>query len=237
MPQARKPEVAAFVAARGGSKALPGKNLADFGGKPLIAWTIEAAVGAAAVSRTIMTTDDPRIADVARRYGAEVPFMRPAELAVDEAPVNEAIIHGLEWLAANEGYRPDVVMLLQPTSPFRNAADIDAALALMRERDADGVVSVCPADPHPYWTKTLDQDGFMRDLFPMNDRIVRRQELPPIYALNGAMYATRPDVLFEIRTWYTPRTAAYVMPAERSVDIDTAIDFHLAKALLEASSR
>ena len=223
----------AIIAARGGSKTLPGKNVALLGGKPLIAWTIEAALAAASISRTIVTTDDEDIAQVARDFGAEVPFMRPPELARDETPGTDAVIHAVEWLAAHGAYSPSVVVSLQPTSPHRTGADIDAAMEIMAARNADGVVSVTPAHPHPYWTKRLDDDGWMQDLIPIEPPIVRRQDLPPVYALNGAIYAARREVLLATHRWYTDRTAAYVMPAERSVDIDTATDLLLAAYLLE----
>lgn len=226
-------EVLAVIGARGGSKTLPGKNVALLGGKPLIAWTIEAALGATSVSRVVVTTDDDAIAKAARDFGADVPFRRPAELALDETPGNEAVIHAVQWLREHQGYVPDIVVSLQPTSPARTAADIDAALAQMAATGADSVVSVTPADPHPYWTKCLDADGWMRDLIPMTPPIVRRQELPPVFSLNGAIYAARLDVLLSTRSWYTNRTSAYVMPAERSFDIDTAMDFKFAQLVME----
>jgi CMP-N,N'-diacetyllegionaminic acid synthase len=226
-------EVLAVIGARGGSKTLPGKNVALLGGKPLIGWTIEAALGAALVNRTIVTTDDPEIAMVARRHGAELPFMRPAKLAGDETPSTDAIIHAVEWLESYDNYRPDIVVSLQPTSPQRTAADIDAALSLMTARDADSVVSVTPADPHPYWTKTLDADGWITAFIPTEKPIIRRQDLPPVYALNGAIYAATREVLLTTRSWYTARTAAYIMPSERSLDIDTAMDFRIAQTMIE----
>lgn len=230
-------EVLAVIGARGGSKTLPGKNVALLGGKPLIAWTIEAALGATSVSRVVVTTDDDAIAKAARDFGADVPFRRPPELALDETPGNEAVIHAVQWLREHQGYVPDIVVSLQPTSPARTAADIDAALAQMAATGADSVVSVTPADPHPYWAKCLDADGWMRDLIPMKPAIVRRQELPPVFSLNGAIYAARLGVLLSTRSWYTDRTSAYVMPAERSFDIDTAMDFKFAQLVMEEAAR
>lgn len=216
---------------------LPGKNVALLGGKPLIAWTVEAALGAARVTRMVVTTDDEAIATAARAFGADVPFMRPAKLARDETPGTEAVIHAVQWLGEHQGYVPDIVVSLQPTSPARTAADIDAALAQMAATGADSVVSVTPADPHPYWTKCLDPDGWMRDLIPITPAIVRRQDLPPVFALNGAIYAARLDVLLSTRSWYTDRTGAYVMPAERSFDIDTAMDFKFAQMVMGDAPR
>lgn len=233
MPDRHNRQVLAVIAARGGSRALPGKNLATLAGKPLIAWTIEAAMGSRVVSRTVVTTDDPSIAEAAAARGAEVPFLRPAHLAGDETPGTDAILHAVEWLVEHHGYRPDIVVNLQPTSPLRTAADIDAAIQLMDERDADSVVSVAPAEPHPYWAKRIDERGWMTNLIDTPQATSRRQELPPAFMLNGAIYAAKFDVLARTRGWYTERTAAYVMPAERSVDIDTAIDLLLARALVD----
>lgn len=229
-------DVLAVIAARGGSRALPRKNLALLGGKPLIAWTIEAALRSRTVSRTIVTTDDPEIADVSRRQGAEVPFSRPPELARDETPGIAAVLHAVRWLEEHEGYRPDVVMNLQPTSPLRTAEDVDLAFALLAERRADAVVSVTPVEHHPYWMKAVDEQGWMHDFVPLSTPILVRQELPPVYMLNGAIYLAHRTTLLRCGGWYTPRTAAYIMPLERSVDIDTAQDFALAKLLLETQS-
>jgi CMP-N,N'-diacetyllegionaminic acid synthase len=225
-------QVLAVIAARGGSKTLPRKNVALLGGRPLIAWTIEAARDAATVSRTVVTTEDPEIAEIARRYGADVPFVRPAELARDETPGTAPVVHAVRWLEANETYVPDLVANLQPTSPYRTAGDIDAAVALLTERRADTVVSVTPVDHHPFWMKRVDADGWMHDFTFVDPPIVRRQDLPPVYRLNGALYLARRDVLLDTGGWYTGRTAAYVMPFERSVDIDTAWDFRVAEMLL-----
>ena len=139
-----------IIGARGGSKALPKKNIAPLGGKPLIAWTIEAAVRSRTITRTVVPTDDAEIAKAAERYGAEVPFRRPEELAEDATPGPAVVLHVVRWLDQHEGYRPDLVVYLQPTSPLRVPEDIDAAVALLVEREADAVVGVCPVQRHPY---------------------------------------------------------------------------------------
>ena len=138
---AKAREILGLIPARGGSKALPHKNIRQFAGKPLIAWTIETALACPMLDRTIVSTDDPEIADVSRHWGAEVPFLRPAELARDDTPGIEPVLHAVRWLGENEGYRPDYVMVLQPTSPLRTTEDIEAAIQLARDRQADGVVS------------------------------------------------------------------------------------------------
>lgn len=223
--------ILAIIPARGGSKALPRKNIAPFCGKPLIAWTIRAAQQSSGVSRVVVTTDDREIAEVAARHGADVPFMRPAELASDTAPGNAAVFHALQWLDEHEHYRAGIVVLLQPTSPLRTGVDIDAALHLLEERAADSVVSVTPVDHHPQWMKTIDASGWLRNFLDQPPSAVVRQQLPPVYRLNGAIYAARVDALRRAGDWYTPRTAAYVMPAERSVDIDSPWDFKLAELI------
>lgn len=222
--------VLGFVPARAGSKSLPAKNLRLLAGKPLIVHTIEAARASAVFDRLIVSTDGEDIARVARRAGAWVPFLRPARLATDEARGIDALHHAMAWLEGN-GLRFDCVMVLQPTSPLRASEDITGALDLLLERDADAVVSVCPVDHHPWWSNELPADGCMKDFLrpglPHN-----RQQLPPYYRLNGAIYLARWDFIRHRDDWYGPRTYAYIMPRERSVDIDEEIDLWLAAALL-----
>jgi len=226
-----------IIPARGGSKSLPGKNLAPLAGRPLIAHTIGAALEAASVERVVVTTDDPEIAEVARREGAEAPFLRPKELAADETTAEETLLHAIGWLADEQGYRPEYVVLLQPTSPLRTAGDIDAAMHLARQRDADAVVSVTPSQHHPSWMRGIDADGRLVDLPEITRHCPRRQDLPDVYALNGSIYLARRAVLLNRRSWYTDKTYAYVMPPQRSLDIDTAWDLHLAELVLKDRSR
>lgn len=221
-----------LITARGGSKTLPRKNVLELAGKPLIAWTISAALSSSSLSRTIVTTDDSEIADVSQKYGAEVPFVRPRELAGDTSSHIGVVLHALDWLACVERYEPDYVLLLQPTVPFRTAADIDAAVALARRHDADSVVSVAPSPAHPYLMKTIDEDGYLQDFVHAIQGDLPRQTLSDIFALNGALYLIRPTVLRNRMAWYADRTVAYVMPAERSIDIDTAWDFAIAEFII-----
>jgi N-acylneuraminate cytidylyltransferase/CMP-N,N'-diacetyllegionaminic acid synthase len=239
--QPRRPapsrECLAVIPARGGSKGVPRKNLRLLAGKPLIAWTIEAALGAPSLRRVIVSTDDPEIAQVARRWGADVPFRRPSALARDETPGIEPVLHAVEWLAQHGGYQPDEVLLLQPTSPLRTARDIEAAIRLGRQTNADAVVSVTPVHEHPYWTKQLEPDGRLTSCAPPEEAGLRRQELPPRYVVNGAIYLVRSSVLLAAHTFYTERTYGYVMPRERSLDIDTSWDFRLAELVLQNGRR
>ena len=223
--------------ARAGSKGIPGKNLKLVAGKPLIAWTIETALAATMLDRVIVSTDSPEIAEVARRYGAETPFIRPAELAQDNTSGVAPVLHAAQWLAENEGYHSDLIMVLQPTSPLRIPADIDRAIELLCEKNADSVVAVRPADEHPYWMHWRDTDGRISDFMEFDPPIYRRQDLPDLYVTNGAIYVTRYEVLMEQKTFYPSNTFSLVMPAERSLDIDTPWDLYLADLILKDRRR
>jgi CMP-N,N'-diacetyllegionaminic acid synthase len=229
----RAGDLLAIIPARGGSRGVPRKNIQMVAGRPLIAWTIDAARSASVVTRIVVSTDSDEIADVARRSGAEVPLMRPRELAEDDTPGIAPVLHTVEWLRHHECYEPLHVVVLQPTSPLRSAADIDAAMALRTRRDAAAVVSVCPTPHHPAWTKSIDAEGYLTNLGGSDDT-TPRQQLAPAYVLNGAIYLIRRDVLLERRSLYADRTCAYVMPIERSLDIDSPWDLHIADLVLSA---
>jgi CMP-N-acetylneuraminic acid synthetase len=223
----------ALIPARGGSKGVARKNIRPLADKPLIGWTIETAIESGCFHRVIVSTEDGEIAAVARHFGAETPFMRPAKLAHDSTPGMEVILHAIEWLGQNENDHSDCLMLLQPTSPLRSTEDICRAIDLMHAKDADAILSVTPVHHHPYWTKTITPDGRLAD-FMTTDRLhITRQTLPPVYALNGAIYLARCRVLLEQRTFDTKRAFAYVMPPERSLDIDTPWDFRLAELIIK----
>lgn len=215
--------VLALITARGGSKGLPRKNVLPVGGKPLIAWTIEAALASRCVSRVVLSSDDDEIMQVARSHGCEVPFRRPAELAGDLASSADVVAHALAQLPGH-----DHVLLLQPTSPLREAADIDAAFDLMQSHQAPACVSVCPVQESPYWMYRIEGGQQLRPLLPPASGAHRRQDLPPVYMLNGALYLAGVDHFRQQRAFLGPGCAAYVMPRERSLDIDTAEDLALA---------
>jgi CMP-N,N'-diacetyllegionaminic acid synthase len=219
--------VLALIPARGGSKGIPRKNIRTIAGKPLISWTIEAALSTIGIDDVVVSTDDEEIADVARRSGAAVPFIRPADLATDQTPGIDPVLHAL-------GMMPDfdAVVLLQPTSPLRTPADIEAVLALDRNGTSPSVVSVCAADAHPAWMYTLGEGGAM---IPLADTpsVARRQDLDPVYALNGAIYYAHVEWLKTQRRFVGPHTLAYVMPVDRSVDIDTPLDWRISEMLLQ----
>ncbi len=210
--------VLALITARGGSKGLPGKNIAPVLGRPLIDFSIAAARAARGIDRVVLSTDDESIAAVARSAGCEVPFMRPAHLATDRASSMDVVLHALDTLPAF-----DLVVLLQPTSPARSAQDIEAACALLLRHQASTCVSVTLAEQSPYWMFNLGSDDRLQALIPA-PAATRRQDLPPTYLLNGAVYVARCEPLRRQRSFVAPDTVAYVMPPERSIDIDTASD-------------
>lgn len=225
------PDVVALVTARGASKRLPRKNVLPLAGKPLIAWTLGAARAARSVRRILVSTDDPEIASTAKLYGGEVPFLRPAELAGDHAPHAGVVEHALRWLEAS-GDHPDYVLLLQPTSPLRTAEDIDGIVAFASAKEADCVVSLCPAKDHPLLCRRLDDQGTVIPYLPQPEGYLRTQDLPPAYVLNGAMYLIRPRTFLEAQTLNPPGTLGYIMPEGRSLDVDDAADLKAAEWLL-----
>lgn len=212
--------VLALITARGGSKGLPGKNIRPAGGKPLLAWTVDAARGSRYCDRVVISTDDEAIAATAREHGCEVPFMRPAALATDTASSMDVVLHAM---LALPGF--DLLVLLQPTSPLRTSADIDDACELLLAQQAPACVSVTPAQESPYWMYSMTPGQALRPIVELPSGVTRRQDLPAAYSLNGAVYVARTAWLQESRSFVTPQTVALVMPAQRSLDIDTLEDF------------
>ena len=226
------PRVLGLVVARGGSKGLPRKNVLPLGSRPLIAWTVDAARGARALSRVIVSSEDAEILARAREAGGETPFVRPAAFATDTASSLEVALHALDWLAEHEGWHPDVLVLLPATAPLRRAHHIDAAVAtLLADAALEAVVAVTEADYPPYWMLTA-KNGRLAWLFPEGGRVDRRQDLPIALRPNGSIYAVRAGALREQRTFYPRVTAPYMMPREESVNVDTALDLTLAELLL-----
>ena len=226
--------VLALVPARGGSKGVPRKNLRVVAGKPLLQWTLEASAAAERVERTVVTTDDPEIAELARALGAEVPFQRPAELAGDEVPDFPVYRHALDRLAEKDGYEPDAVAWLRPTSPLRMADDIDAAVELLERSGADAVRSVSPSEYHPYWMKRLEEGRLLPLIEGANESThPRRQLLPEVFRLNGAVDVIRCASVAHDGPLFGGTIAGYAMPRERSVDIDDELDLELAALLLD----
>lgn len=212
--------VLALIAARGGSKGVPGKNILPVNGRPLIQWTIDSARGSRYIDRLILSSDDEAIIEVARNAGCEVPFRREAALATDEANSIDVVADALMRVP---GY--DIVVLLQPTSPLRIAADIDGAIELLVASGAGACVTLREADEHPYWMFRLGADGrLMRFAEPAGGLPLRRQDLPTAWSLNGAVYVAGCDSFLKNRTFLSSDTVGYPMPPERSLDIDTFED-------------
>lgn len=217
----------ALIPARGGSKGIPRKNIRMMAGKPLIAWTIEAALRSSLLDAVVVSTEDEEIAEISLKFGALVPFMRPTELAGDATPGIDPVLHALDSLP-----QFDSVMLLQPTSPLRNTDDIDGCIKLARQRRAPSVVSICEPDSHPMWTYLLGTDLSMAPLVAGN-AATRRQDLPLVGALNGAMYFGEAAWLRNTRKLVGVETLGYMMSRDRSVDIDTPFDWKFAELLLK----
>jgi N-acylneuraminate cytidylyltransferase len=220
-------KVLALIPARGGSKGIPRKNIVDLAGKPLLAWTIEEAKKSAYIDKLILSSDDDEIISVAREYGCDVPFKRPDELAGDLASGIAPVLHAIEALP---GY--DYVVLLQPTSPLRLVADIDGAIQQCCQKKAACCVSVTQPQESPYWMYTIEGEGRLRPLLTTNKVFARRQDLPEVYMLNGAVYVAQCLWLLKVRSFLTEQTIAYPMPQARSLDIDCPEDLHLAARLL-----
>lgn len=222
----------AIIPARSGSKGLPDKNIKLLHDKPLLAYSIEVAEKSGLFDCIHVSTDSERYEQIAREYGADVPFLRNEELSGDTAGSWDVVRWVLGQYAAR-GQRFDMVTLLQPTSPLREAEDIKQAYHLFEEKVADAVVSVCEMDHSPLWSNTLPEDGRM-DGFLDQVADTGRQQLPTYYRINGAIYMLRTALLAEgAPGLYREGTYAYVMPKERSVDIDDALDFAIAETILK----
>lgn len=221
-----------IIPARGGSKGLPNKNINPIAGKPLLAWSIEQAFKSAGVNRVLVSTDSREIAEIARSYGAEVPFIRPAELATDTATTESAMIHAIEWLDSNESYKPDNVILLQATSPVRHKNAIDNALMEFTAQTADSLLSTCE-----FWHFLWQDRHAPSALYDFENR-PRRQDIPSEnikFRENGSIYITNTDVLMTTKNRLGGSVAMYVMSDEESIEIDTHLDWILAETILNNS--
>lgn len=224
-------KVLGLVAARGGSKGLPGKNIRLLCGKPLVAWSIDAGKAAPSLDAVVVSTDDQAIADAARRAGAEVPFLRPASLAGDSASSVDVVLHAIDRLAAS-GRNFDIVVLLEPTSPLRAPVDIERGLDRMLESKAGAVVSVCRAgSAHPAFMFRQGEDLRLRPFMERQPTGLRRQEIDELYFLDGTLYASRIDVLRLKRSFYHDDTVGYEVPKWKSLEIDDLDDFLMVEAL------
>jgi len=223
----------AIVPARGGSKGLPGKNLKLLCGAPLIEWTIRAALGYPDITRVVVSTDSAEIADVSKKAGADVPFLRPAELSTDEALSRDVYLYTCERIGRETGVPVASFVTLQPTSPLRTGEDIVQAIRIFKQKNADSVISVYESPHSIEWHRTIDATGVLRETSPQGERgLQHRQALERSYLPNGAIFVFKTEFLKVRRGYYSDKTFPYIMPAERSIDIDTAFDFQLAEFLM-----
>ena len=225
-----------IIPARGGSKGIPGKNTKLLGNKPLISWTIEEALKSDYLDNLIVSTDSHEIADIAIKYGTEVPFLRPKEYAQDDSTGVDVILHALSWLEKNaQPYH--YFIYLQPTSPFRKVCHIEEAMEVFAvDSTTASVVSVCKPKYHPSWMKTIDDNGFMRDFCKPIELYPNRQSLPNVYVPNGAIYASRWDVFLNDGSFYKGNCRPYIMDEQDSLDLDTENDWQYAEFLIKGNN-
>jgi len=224
--------VLGLIPAREGSKGIPGKNTRLLGGKPLLQYALEAAKASGVVDRIVVSTDSAQIADLAKSLGAEVPFTRPGELATDEAPMLPVVQHAVGELEAS-GWRPDVIVVLQPTAPLRRAEHVRRALELLNETGADSVVSVVEVPRHysPQYVMKI-ADGRLANYLPEGEALTRRQDVEAAYSRDGTVYVVRRDVLMNGNTIYGDDCRPLVLDATESVNLDTTEDWERAERML-----
>lgn len=231
-------KIIALIPARGGSKGVPRKNIRMLAGKPLIAYAIETARGSRLIDRVVVSTDDAEIADVARQYGAEVPFMRPSELAQDHSPEWLTWRHAVESLtAASPTEKIDAMVCVSPTCPLRAVEDVDACIRLLLDSDADMVMTVTRSDRNPYFNMvTLDNEGNAQVVIKPEKPIHRRQDAPAVYDITTGAYAFRPGYVLRENSELGGKVKAVAVPAERMLDIDSELDFAFAELLLNRAT-
>lgn len=221
--------VLGIIPARGGSKGIPKKNVVDLNGKPLIFYTIDAALTSKVIDKLIVSTDDENIAKIARKFGSDV-VMRPAHLAGDKSPTISTINHVIEILSLNS-YIPDIIILLQPTSPLRNYLDIKKSLDQFISNKCESLIAVNNVDHSPYWNFKIKNSRLI-PIFDEKYLKYRRQDLPEAYIPNGSIFISKPKTIKDYNGFYTSNIFPYVMPPERSLDIDTKLELEFAKFLL-----
>ncbi len=222
--------VVCIIPARGGSKGLRGKNIKDLLGKPLIAYSIEQAKESKYIDRVIVSTQDSLIAEVSKKYVAEVPFIRPEKLAIDDSSTINVLLHAVDWLKKNEEYLFDILVLLHATTPLRSGDDVDNCIELLVEKNADNVFSLTKAHRNPYFNMVeVSEDKHVRLVKKGN--FVTRQSAPKVFDMNSSIYVWRKDSLEKKKGIFLEKTCIYEMPKERSIDIDDILDFKIAEFL------
>lgn len=222
----------AIIPARGGSKGIPRKNIRILGNKPLIAYTIQAALQAKKIDRVIVSTEDEEIETISQNYGAEI-IKRPVELAEDNSSPIDVIIHVIDTLKGKIRQEPELIVLLQPTSPFRTSSDIDKAIELFDPSICESIVSICECKKTPFKTLVIE-NNYLTPFIDVKHMHASRQTLPTVYYPNGAIYISPPQILREKGTFHVEASIPYLMPQERSLDIDTETDLMVAELYLES---
>jgi len=228
-------KILAIIPARGGSKGIPGKNIFPLAGKPLLAWTIEAALESKSINKVIVSSDDEKILQVASKFGAE-PIKRPKSIAGDKSPFNLLIFHALDYLKKKDGYVPDVLVYLQPTSPLRNGEDINRALSLLNDKTGS-VISVYEVDNKFLKSFLIDKKGFMKGVSNNQFPFMNRQDLPKIFMPNGAIYVVQRKFFLKTGKLFSNKTTPLIMDAQKSLDIDSIEDMKNAEKILKAKSK
>jgi CMP-N,N'-diacetyllegionaminic acid synthase len=226
--------ILAIIPARGGSKGIPRKNIKDMAGKPLIAWSIEAGRRSKYIDRIIVSTEDKEIRDIALKYGADVPFLRPYELAQDDTPGVAPILYTVKKLMTDEKNKYEYIILLQPTSPLRNEKHIDEAIETFlhnnNQNKFNSLISVTELEHPIYWNRLVEDDNKLRDYLKYDkSKKFRRQDFDKVYRLNGAIYLIERDALLKHMSFETDNTMAYIMDKKSAIDIDCLDDFEYAE--------
>jgi CMP-N-acetylneuraminic acid synthetase len=230
----KKPVVYAWIFARGGSKGLPRKNIMPLAGKPLIAYAIETGLQSELIDKVFVSTDDAEIADVAREYGAEVPFVRPAALAEDRSPERLAWRHAVEWLETSGRPAMDVMVSLPPTAPLRTVTEVDRGITQFTAGGWDTVISVSKSNRHPSFNVVhINGGGAVQLVMPLANKEAHRQDFDPVYDIAAAFYVTSPEFVLRTDSFWDGRVGAVEIPVAHAVDIDNALDFEFAEFLLK----
>ena len=227
----------AIIPARGGSKGLPGKNIKLLGDLPLICHTIKAALDSNLIDRVIVSTENDEIASIAKNCGAEVPFMRSIDLASDTSMVMDSYLQVVDMITKENSKLIESFVALLPTVPLRTSKDIDNAIQIFNDKNANSVISVVEASAPVYWHRSISKEGILENFLPEFNALKNRQELKKTYLPNGAVYVFRTEVLRSTREYYTSKTYPYIMPKERSADIDDNFDFEWARYLFKKNNK
>lgn len=224
-------KILCVIPARSGSKGLPGKNIKRLLGKPLIAYTIEQAKDSKYIDRIIVSTDSRKISKIAEQYGAEIPFIRPKRLATDRSSGIDVLLHAIDWMEKKEKYNFDILVLLHITAPLRNAKDIDNSIELLFKKDADNIFSVTESHRNPYFNM-VEIDHNKRIRLIKKGNFTTRQSAPRVFDMNSSIYVWKKKILKEKKSVFLKKSGIYIMPKERSIDIDDYIDFRISEILM-----